>query len=132
MTFWRGEQFKRDFHMYPGLQNLSHHGIQASCSGWDFGKLRNSRNLLIPFQRYCWEAFCLMNNILEESQGLNSCCVVSDNIIHIHEDVLNFSSPDNYWCYNFERADKRFVSISSKGLCNNYLEGGGGVLKLAK
>ena len=37
----------------------------------------------------------------------------SDNITHIHEDVLNFSSPDSYWCYNFERAVKRYVSISS-------------------
>ena len=43
--------------MYPGLQNFSHHGIQASFPGWDFGKLRNSRNLLSPIQRYRWQAF---------------------------------------------------------------------------
>ena len=31
----------------------------------------------------------------------------------IHENVLNFGAPDNYWCYNFERAVERYVTISN-------------------
>ena len=53
------------------------------------------------------------NILVEESQGLNSCHVISHNLTHIHEDVLNFSSLDNYWCYNFDHAVKRYISISS-------------------
>ena len=53
------------------------------------------------------------NVLLEESQGLSSCHVVNHNLTHIHEDVLNFGSSDNYWCYNFERAVGRYIAIST-------------------
>ena len=53
------------------------------------------------------------NISLEESQGLRACHLVNHNLTHIHEDVLNFGTPDNYWCYNFERAVQRYVTISN-------------------
>ena len=53
------------------------------------------------------------NILLEESQGLRACHVVNHNLTHIHEDVLNFGAPDNYWCYTFERAVQRYVTISN-------------------
>ena len=31
---------------------------------------------------------------------------------HIHEDIINFSSPDNYWCAVYERAVKQYVKKS--------------------
>ena len=53
------------------------------------------------------------NIVLEESQGLRACHVVNHNLTHIRKDVLNFGAPENYWCYNFERAVQRYVTISN-------------------
>lgn len=53
------------------------------------------------------------NILIEECQGLRYCHVVNHNLTHISEDVLNFGSPDNFWCYSYERAVSRYVAISS-------------------
>ncbi|XP_044180413.1 uncharacterized protein LOC114950378 [Acropora millepora] len=37
------------------------------------------------------------------------------NLLHIHEDILNFSAPDNTWCAVFERAVKEYVKKSHNG-----------------
>lgn len=50
--------------------------------------------------------------LVKESQGLNAHHVVNHNMTHIFEDVLNFSSPDNCWCFNFGCAVKSYISIS--------------------
>ena len=47
--------------------------------------------------------------LTEERQGLQQCHVTLHNLIHLPEDVERFGSPDNYWCFSFERAVKRFV-----------------------
>ena len=49
----------------------------------------------------------------EEQRGLTACRITVHNLQHIPEDVIRFSHPDNYWCYPFERAVKRYVGISS-------------------
>ena len=59
------------------------------------------------------EAVLRYNILIEESQGLTSCHVVNHNLTHISEDVLKFGSPDNFWCYNYERAVGRYVAIST-------------------
>ena len=59
------------------------------------------------------EAVIRYNILIEESQGLTRCHVVNHNLTHISEDVLNFGSPDNFWCYNFERAVGRYIAIST-------------------
>ena len=46
-------------------------------------------------------------------QGLQSCHVTSHNLIHVLEDVERFSSPDNVWCYVYERAVNIYVERSS-------------------
>lgn len=53
------------------------------------------------------------NILLEESQGLTYCHAVNHNLTHIKEDVINFGPPDNFWCYNFERAVGRYIAIST-------------------
>lgn len=35
------------------------------------------------------------------------------NLLHIPDDIVRFSSPDNYWCYVFERAVHTYVERSS-------------------
>lgn len=51
--------------------------------------------------------------MIDESQGLTSCHTVNHNLTHISEDVLNFGSPDNFWCYNYEHAVGWYVAIST-------------------
>ena len=46
---------------------------------------------------------------IEEAQGLDMCTISLHNMIHIHEDIINFSATDNYWCAVFERAVKSYV-----------------------
>ena len=49
----------------------------------------------------------------EEVQGLGMCTISLHNLTQIHEDVMAFSAPDNYWCVVFERAVKGYVKRSS-------------------
>ena len=65
------------------------------------------------------------NILLEESQGLTYCHAVNHNLTHIKEDVINFGPPDNFWCYNFERAVGRYIALyqPTSKILNNFCEG---------
>ena len=41
--------------------------------------------------------------LLEEGKGIKACTITTHNLLHVHEDAMRFSHPDNYWCFNFER-----------------------------
>ena len=45
------------------------------------------------------------------------CTISLYNLLHIHEDITNFSAPDNVWCAIFERAVKEYVKKSNNGKC---------------
>lgn len=51
--------------------------------------------------------------LLEENYGIESCLVTAHNLQHVEEDTWRFSHPDNYWCFSFERAVKRYVAHTS-------------------
>ena len=53
------------------------------------------------------------NILTEETEGLKSCVITLHNLIHLPEDVQRFGSPDNFWCYTFERAVKGYTQRSS-------------------
>ena len=53
------------------------------------------------------------NILTEEVEGLKSCVVTLHNLIHLPEDIERFGSPDNYWCYSFERAVKSYTKRPS-------------------
>jgi hypothetical protein len=53
-----------------------------------------------------------LNIEVEEVQGLHMCTISLHNLMHLHEDVINFSTSDNYWCAVFERAVKQYVKKS--------------------
>ena len=50
---------------------------------------------------------------MEETFGLNACVVTEHNLIHVADDISRFSSPDNYWVFDLERAVKRYVNQST-------------------
>ena len=45
----------------------------------------------------------------EEVFGLGFCTISLHNSINIHEDTLNFSPKDSFWCGAFERAVKKHI-----------------------
>ena len=53
------------------------------------------------------------NILVEETFGLNACVVTEHNLIHVADDISRFSSPDNYWVFDLERAVKRYVNQST-------------------
>jgi hypothetical protein len=42
-----------------------------------------------------------LNIQVEELQGLSMCTISLHNLLHIHEDIINFSASDNVWCAVF-------------------------------
>ncbi len=50
---------------------------------------------------------------VEETHGLQHCVVTLHNLEHIADDILRFSSPDNFWYYSHERAVLRYTSNPS-------------------
>ena len=59
-----------------------------------------------------------LNEKIEETQGLEMCSISVHSMLHVHEDILNVSATDNYWCAVFERAVKDYFkrSHNCKGL----------------
>lgn len=57
------------------------------------------------------------NILVDETFGLNACVVTEHNLIHVADDISRFSSPDNYWVFDLERAVKRYVNQSTNH-CN--------------
>lgn len=58
----------------------------------------------------------LRHNILvEEVLGKAECRITIHNLIHVSDGVHRFSSPDNYWCYVFERAVADYVNTPTNG-----------------
>lgn len=51
--------------------------------------------------------------LVEEQLGLDQCVVTAHNLEHAAEDILRFSSPDNYWCEVYERAVSNYIATSS-------------------
>lgn len=54
-----------------------------------------------------------INVKIEETQGLDMCTVSVHNMLHIHEDIINFSTTANYRCAVFERAAKDYIKRSN-------------------
>ena len=54
------------------------------------------------------------NILTEEVEGITSCVITLHSSIHMPEEIERFLSPDDYWCYSFERAVKGYVLSSSK------------------
>ena len=61
----------------------------------------------ILFNNLAWRRLIL----LEETVSGKQCVITAHETTHVAEDVLRFSIPDNYWCWHFERAVKRYHKI---------------------
>ena len=61
------------------------------------------------FSKLAWRH----NIMVEEVFGLEACVITEHNLIHVADDIFHFSSPDNYWVFDLERAVKRYVNQST-------------------
>lgn len=65
--------------------------------------------MIETFQKLCWR-YCIL---IEETYDVSECLMTLHSLIHLPEDIARFSSPDNFWCFQFERAVGRYVKQSS-------------------
>lgn len=119
LGLWKAEGFQK--FSYPmleciveqKLENLNEIEILSSISRFTelhFHSGRDGRNDdMIEMHKKLAQG---INVKIEEAQGLDMCSVSVHNMLHIHEDILNFSATDNYWCAVFERAVKDYVKRS--------------------
>ena len=76
--------------------------FNSGRNGW-------SEEMLDNFRCLAWR-YCIL---CEEQYGANACVINLHNLTHLPEDIQRFSAPDNFWCFEFERAVKRYVQQSS-------------------
>ena len=104
-----GGEIGENFHLYGNhyhtwieIVRITEMIYKTGRSGW----ISDDCELLT---RLIWR-----HNILtEENERLKSCVVTLHNLIHLTKDIERFSSPDNFWCYVFERAVKHYIECSS-------------------
>ena len=118
LGYWKTEEFQK--FSYPAselllaglLEPMEYHLWQLTARMTEllFNK-RNGWSLddVLLFQSLA-KRYIILN---EEHRGLTACRITVHNIQHIPDDALRFSHPDNYWCFSFERAVKRYISISN-------------------
>jgi len=119
MGYWKAEEFRKFCFpasecVFGGIlpENLYSAWIMVCriteivyCSG------RNAitSDTLRLLQKLIWR-----HNILtEENEGEKMCVISLHNLVHLPDDIRRFSSPDNFWCYTFERAVHTYVERSS-------------------
>lgn len=117
LAFWKAEELHKfafpaseviladlledmDYHMWQLVVRMNEL-IFNKRDGWSHEDVQLFENLA---QRYVI--------LLEENRGITSCVVTAHNLIHISSDAMRFSHPDNYWCFSFERAVKRYITTS--------------------
>lgn len=95
---------QREYEIVCLVSRLTELHFYAGRNGWTQDMIKLHQNL-------AWQ----LNILVEEVQGLAMCTISMHNLLHIHEDILNFSAPDNIWCAVFERAVKEYVKESRNG-----------------
>lgn len=51
--------------------------------------------------------------LVEQVFGLEACVITEHNLVDVADDMCRFSSSDNYWVFDLERAVKRYVNQST-------------------
>ena len=121
--YWKAEEFQK--FVYPASECILG-GVLPDSYYHAWVLLVRITEMVYNTGRNGWTAddFELFTNLIrrhniitEETEGLKSCVVTLHNLLHLPEDIKNFSTVDNYWCYSFERALKNYIERSSN--CKN-------------
>lgn len=54
--------------------------------------------------------YCIL---VEEAYGESECVITLHSLTLVPDDIMRFGSPDNYWCFRYERAVGRYVKETS-------------------
>ena len=73
------------------------------------GRNRWTEDMIENFSCLAWR-YCIS---CEEQYGANACVINLHNLTYLPDDIQRFSAPDNFWCFEFERAVRRYVQQSS-------------------
>ena len=115
LGYWNAEEFQkfaypaseyvlggllpdREYHAWVLCARITEMVFSTGRSGWRNEDLKLLENLI-------WRH----NVLTEEMEGSTSCVITLHNLIHMPEDIQQFSAPDNYWCYSYERAVKGYI-----------------------
>lgn len=119
LVFWKAEELQKfcyptseyifggllpdnEYHVWVLLVRITEMVYSTGRNGWSEDDIHLLQKLI------------LRHNILtEETESLKSCVITLHSLLHLPEDIERFSSPDNYWCYSFERAVNKYVRRSS-------------------
>lgn len=94
----------KDFEIWSLISRLTEIHFHAGRNGWTIDLIKLHKVI-------AWR----LNIQVEEVQGLEMCTISLHNLLHMHEDIINFSSSDNVWCAVYERAVKEYVKKSHNG-----------------
>lgn len=122
--YWKAESFQKfSFPMaecimesqYTNPKEYEIMSLVARLTELHFHDGRNgwTPSMIELHQKIAWR----LNIQVEEVQGLAMCTISLHNLLHVHEDIINFASSDNVWCAVFERAVKEYVKKSHNGKC---------------
>ena len=119
LGYWKAEEFRKftypasecilggilpdaDYHVWITLVRITELVYNTGRNGWSHDDVKLLKNLIARH-----------NILTEETEGIKNCVVTLHNLLHLPDDIERFSSPDNYWCYVFERAVKGYIERSS-------------------
>lgn len=119
MGFWKAEEYQkftypaseyvlggvipeRNYHTWVMMVRIVELVFSCCRNGWDTLSLQLLEKLI-------WRH----NIMTEEVEGFTDCTITLHNLTHLPDDIHPFSSPDNYWCFVFERAVHKYVEKSS-------------------
>lgn len=119
LGYWKAESFQK--FAYPMLECILEGKLDSVTDLEILSAVSRFKELHFYTGRDGWSSEMIqmhkrlaerINVKIEEAQGLDMCSISVHNMLHIHEDILNFSATDNYWCAVFERAVKDYVKRS--------------------
>ena len=76
--------------------------FNSGLNGW-------TEEMMETFEKLC----CRFSILVEETYGTAECSITLHSLVHLPEDIVRFSLPDTFWCFQFERAVSWYVTQSS-------------------
>ena len=119
MGFWKAEEIQKFAYpaselVFGGILSDEEYDVWLAAVRIVECLFGCGRNGITPEMLSTLRPLIWRHNILTEEVHVGKSCVISlHNLIHLTDDIGRFSSPDNYWCYAFERAVHTYVERSS-------------------
>lgn len=119
MGFWKVEEYQKlafpasEF-VLEGLLPAEEYEVWAPISRiveliFNCGRNGWTSETIAHLKALSWR-HCIL---VEDRYGPSECVITLHSLTHLHEDISRFSLPDNFWCFQFEKAVERYVKQTS-------------------